>query len=335
MPSSTSTKRQESVSRQQSKADGSAHLSSNGVVPRKETGLLGMNEDLLARGLGLFSIGLGLAELGAPGTISRLIGVNNNNQTLIRALGLREIAHGIGILSQKRPVEGVWSRVGGDVIDLACLGAAFMAPDTKKGRLAFATVSVLGVAVLDTLCAQQLSRMDGTETGIKVRKSISINRTPEHLYSFWRDFQNLPGFMKHLEQVTITGEGRSRWIAKAPAGMTVEWEAEITDDQPNRLIAWRSLEGSTVDNSGIVRFQSGGTNRGTIVTVELQYTPPAGTLGAAVAKLFGEEPEQQIQSDLRRFKQLMETGEVVLSDGSLYGTGLMAQRPAQPASGSN
>jgi uncharacterized membrane protein len=124
----------------------------------------------------------------------------------------------------------------------------------------------------------------------------------------------------------VIDDRRSRWRAKAPAGTSVEWEAELIDDRPNELIAWRSLEGSTVDNSGFVRFERAPGGRGTVVHVELRYCPPAGALGAAVAKLFGEEPRQQLYDDLRAFKQVMELGEVVKSDASIH-TGM---HPAQP-----
>jgi uncharacterized membrane protein len=166
-----------------------------------------------------------------------------------------------------------------------------------------------------------------------VKKSLIINRTPEELYRFWRDFENLPRFMKHLESVRVTGDGRSHWVAKAPAGSSVEWDAEITEDRPNELIAWRSLEGADVDNSGSVRFERAPGNRGTIVKVEIDYNPPGGVIGAAVAKLFGEEPGQQTQDALRCLKQVMETGEIIISDGTVWDNGLLTQRPAQPVSG--
>jgi uncharacterized membrane protein len=146
--------------------------------------------------------------------------------------------------------------------------------------------------------------------GIKVEKSVTVNRPPEELYRFWRNFENLPRFMNHLESVRELGEGRSHWVAKAPAGKTVEWDAEIYNEKENELIAWRSLEGADIPNAGSVRFERAPGGRGTEVKVALEYDPPAGSLGAAVAKLFGEEPEQQVQEDLRRFKQVMEAGEV-------------------------
>lgn len=295
------------------------------------------NGEELARGLGWFSIGLGLAEVVAPRGIAKVVGVrgDSGNRLLIRLLGLREIAHGVAILSQNgRSAATVWSRVFGDAIDLACLGAAFASPDTSKGRLAFATANVLTVTALDVVCSQQLSLANpagGDEAGSnRVNKSIVINSSPEELYQYWRDFENLPRFMHHLESVTVTGEGRSHWVATAPAGTTVEWDAEITEDRPNELIAWQSLEGADVYNRGSVRFERAPGDRGAIVRVEIDYDPPGGKLGAAVAKLFGEDPEQQVNSDLRRFKQVIETGEVVLSEGTTRGTGATEQRPAQP-----
>ncbi len=168
-----------------------------------------------------------------------------------------------------------------------------------------------------------------------MKKSLVINSSPEELYNFWHDFENLPRFMRHLESVRVTGEGRSHWVATAPGGTTVEWDAEVTEDRPGELIAWRSTEGSDVYNTGSVKFERAPGDRGTIVRVEIDYAPPGGRIGAAVAKLFGEDPQQQIDSDLRRFKQVVETGEVVISDATLPGTGLTEQRPAQPAAEAN
>lgn len=151
--------------------------------------------------------------------------------------------------------------------------------------------------------------VDG-QTGIKVEKQVTINKRADELYRFWRNFENLPRFMKHLESVKVSGDTHSHWVANAPAGASVEWDAEITDDSENNRIAWRSLPGSQVMNSGEVRFVPATGNRGTEVHVALIYEPPAGVLGALIAKLFGEEPNQQVGGDLQRFKNLMETGEI-------------------------
>jgi uncharacterized membrane protein len=184
----------------------------------------------------------------------------------------------------------------------------------RPARIAVATAAVLSVIALDLLSRRQLSRNGGAvrravsrKRNIEVRKTITVNRAPDEVYAFWHDFENLPGFMTHLESVEITGQGRSHWKAKAPAGRTVEWDAIIIDDQPNDRIAWETVAGSDIDHAGLVRFQPAPGNRGTEVRVELRYAPPAGRLGAMLAKLFGEEPEQQIQADLRAFKSMMET----------------------------
>jgi len=164
-----------------------------------------------------------------------------------------------------------------------------------------------------------------------VKKAITVNRSPDELYQFWRNFENLPRFMEHLKSVHVTGEKRSHWAAKGPAGATVEWDAEVVDDQPGALIAWRSLDGAAVDNAGTVRFASAPVGRGTEVRVELRYDPPGGALGATVAKLFGEDPTQQVPDDLRHFKQVMETGEITRSDATAKGGGA-AQPPAEAPS---
>lgn len=298
---------------------------------RRHRGIKNGNAEKLARGLGWFSIGLGLAEALAPRAVAKIAGVDDEDTRLIRLYGLREIASGISIFMQgEHPTEAVWSRVAGDALDIASLVKAFTSKKSSKGRLAFATANVLAVTALDVLCAYQLSK-DGTG-GTEVKKSIIINSSPEELYEFWHNFENLPTFMKHLEAVRVTGEGRSHWVAKAPAGGTVEWDAEVTDDRPNELIAWRSLEGADVDNVGSVRFERAPGGRGTIVKVEVEYSPPGGVLGSTVAKLFGEEPEQQISDDLRCLKQVIEVGEVIVSDGTVWDNGLLTQRPAQPVS---
>lgn len=142
---------------------------------------------------------------------------------------------------------------------------------------------------------------------IHVTKSVTINKSPEELYDFWHNFENLPKFMNHLEAVKNLDGNRSHWKAKAPLGYSVEWDAETTSDQKNERIGWRSLEGADIPNTGVVEFKPT-VNRGTEVKVTLTYEAPAGKLGALAAKLFGEAPSQQVEEDLRRFKSLMEAG---------------------------
>ncbi len=159
-----------------------------------------------------------------------------------------------------------------------------------------------------------------------VTKVITVNRPADEIYRFWRSFENFPRFMHYLESVQTNGDGRSHWRAKGPAGKTVEWDAEIVEDRPNELIAWRSVEGSEVENAGSVRFVRAPGGRGTEVHVELDYNPPGGAVGAAVASLFGKEPAQEMSADLRAFKQMMELGEVVQSEASAVGE----PHPARP-----
>ena len=156
--------------------------------------------------------------------------------------------------------------------------------------------------------------------GIHVEESMTINRTPWDLYLFWRNFDNLPRFMQHVKSVKVTDEKKSHWVVDGPAGKDVEWDAEVINDEPNTLVAWRSLAGATVDNAGSVRFVPGPQGRGTEVRVVIDYIPPAGRVGNWVAKLFGKNPASEIREDLRRFKRLMETGEVPTTEGQPRGT---------------
>jgi uncharacterized membrane protein len=155
--------------------------------------------------------------------------------------------------------------------------------------------------------------------GIRVEKSITISAAPEQLYIFWHDLTNLPRFMDHLESVEKLEGGRTHWTTKGPAGTKAEWDAEIINDVPFELIGWRSVEGSQVNNAGSVHFTPAAGGRGTTVKVVLRYDPPGGTFGAAVARVFGEDPELQIQEDLRRLKQILETGETATIEGQPTG----------------
>ena len=149
--------------------------------------------------------------------------------------------------------------------------------------------------------------------GIKIERSIIVNRSPEELYQFWRDPENLPRFMSHVTTVQSMGS-RSRWKIKSVAGAEFEWLAEIVNDKANELIAWRTLEGAEVDHAGSVHFEKLAVGHGTNVKVVMEYRPPAGNIGVAVARLFGEEPEQILDNDLRRFKQLMEAGDITSAE---------------------
>jgi uncharacterized membrane protein len=159
----------------------------------------------------------------------------------------------------------------------------------------------------------------GGSRGVHVEEVATINRTAEELYEFWRDFERLPGFMTNLVSVRRIDQRRSHWIAKGPMGRTVEWDAEIINEVPGELIGWRTLDGADIVSSGSVRFKPASGGRGTEVRVRLQYEPPLGRVGSAVAWMLGQEPSQTVREDLRRFKQLIEAGEAPTIEGQPRG----------------
>ena len=147
------------------------------------------------------------------------------------------------------------------------------------------------------------------DLGIRIDASVTVNKSREELYRFWRNLENLPRIMKHIESVKEIDGKRSHWVVKAPAGRNVSWKAEIVNEIPGELIAWRALPGADIDNAGSVHFEAA-PDGGTEVRIVLRYSPPGGLVGALVARLFGEEPSQQLREDLYHFKHLMETGEM-------------------------
>lgn len=288
-------------------------------------------ENRIANGLGWFSIGLGLAQVTTPGKMAKLVGVNDEARTrkLMRIYGMRELAAGIGILSQSRPSGWLWARVGGDLLDLSSLGKAMTSDDTERGRAGAASAAVVGITALDLYCAQRFSAAH-TQNGsthtqpTEVTSSIIIDRSPEEIYTFWGDFAQLPRILPQLQSVQVIGKNRSHWKMRAPIGRTVlEWDAEICEDQPNSYIGWHSLSSKTA-HSVLVRLTRATGGRGTKVTLRIQSGAFAGKLG----KLFGMVPEQQASVALHNLKQLLETGEVVHSDASIH-PGMHPGRPPE------
>jgi uncharacterized membrane protein len=245
---------------------------------------------------------------------------------LLRALGARELASGIGILTGDRRSAWLWSRVAGDMMDLALLGVAFGGDDVQRRSLAAATAAVAGVTALDVMAGRSRGARQAKRHIERVFHSMTVNGSPDEVYRFWRDLENLPRFMRNLESVTASGN-RSSWVARGPGGIAAEWDAEIVSDRPGEEIAWRSLPGSRISNSGRVRFRGAPGSRGTEVGVEMSYHIPAGRVGSTAAWLFGVHPDQQLREDMRRFKQVFETGEIARSDAS---EGFMGMRPGQP-----
>jgi len=191
-------------------------------------------------------------------------------------------------------------------------------------------LSGLGLALLGgSLAYKGATSRGGTGTdrsrssrhGIEVKETLAVQSSPEELYRYWRDFENLPRFMRYLDSVRTMAGNRTHWIAGGPFNMPIEWDAEVTREQPNELIAWRSLPGSAVETEGAGRFTRAPGNRGTWVHVEMSYYPPAGRVGATVAWFFGRSAHQEIREDMRHFKQIIETGEVPTTKGQPTGRG--------------
>lgn len=169
-------------------------------------------------------------------------------------------------------------------------------------------------------------QLDTAETPVPsgevvLQRSVTIQAAPREIYDFWRDLENLPRFMEHLESVLLIDERRSRWVARSPLGGTVQWTSEILEDEPGHLISWCTTEESEVHHRGSVRFQEAPGGRGTELRVVLSYRVPAGKLGTMAALLTGEEPGQQLRTDLFRLKQILETGEVATTEGQPAGAG--------------
>jgi len=298
-------------------------------------------EHRLARALGLLSVGLGIAALAAPRAFAATIGVkpNERRERIARAFGARELVQSAGLLTRQRPTGFVWSRVVGDLVDLTLLGRAFTAKDVDRDRLRRTFNAVLGTTGVDLYTAVRMTAGAGQRRamrkreaegrrGVTVTNAVTVDKPREEVYRFWRDFKNLPRFMVNVEDVAAMGERRTHWKVRGPLGRTVEWDAEVVEDRPNELLAWRTT-GGAVGNAGTVRFEPAPGDRGTEVTVELEYRPPGGPVGATVAKLFSPVPSELNAENLRRFKQVMETGEVVRSDATMAGPSIR-QRPAQP-----
>lgn len=289
-------------------------------VPRPEA-----DGSTLSKGLGLFSLGLGLAELAAPRAVARAIGVAPDSRTAIalRAFGMREIIAGVGVLLRPRSSMPLWARVAGDALDLAAITYAASTRRTSVERLAAAAVAVAGVTALDVIAGRRVGKAHRTVID-PIIFSVTINKPPAEVYAYWRQLSNLPRFMEYLDSVTQTSATVSHWVARLPVGGTVEWDAQITEDRPNEKIVWRTTEGSRLQHTGEVTFARTPGRDMTEVRVRLEL----GMLGIApsprLAKLL---TKPQIKGDLRRLKQVLETGEVVRSDASIHA----GPHPAQPS----
>jgi len=206
-------------------------------------------------------------------------------------------------------------------------GAMLLAAITRPSKASFLLTAGGGYLIYRGLSgnclvyeAMEINRAgENGSAGIRVTRSMTINRPVEEVYAFWRDLENLPRFMQHLDSVQVTGENTSHWVAAGPVDTSVEWDAEITEDIANELIAWHSLPGTDIYNEGRVRFKPAPAGQGTEVHIDLRYNSPGGSAGAALAKILGEEPGMQVWDDLRRFKRVLETGETATVTGQTSG----------------
>jgi uncharacterized membrane protein len=277
-----------------------------------------------AQSLGIVSAGLGLAAVLAPGPLGRLIGLSEHTR-LLRLVGTRELASAAGLLSQRRqPAPWLWSRVAGDAMDLALLGRALRRSNPERGRALGAIAVVAAIAAVDVAASLRATSRQREAPRANVREplvehSVVVGKSAQECYAFWRDVSNLSKFSPMLESVEALDDRRSHWVLKGPAGKRLEWDSEITADRPGELLAWHSLQGSDVMHAGVVRFAPAPAGRGTYVTVTMHYQSPGGAIGTGFAKLLGNDPNSQVREDLRRFKSIVETGEVPTTRGQPSG----------------
>lgn len=276
-----------------------------------------------AHGLGLLSIGLGIAALLAPRPLGSLIGMPNHS-ALLRLIGARELASGLGLLTQTERTPWLWSRVAGDAMDLALLGTALGPNNPGRARVMGAIAAVAGIAAVDVAASvretsryRPLGRAEVEEPFIE--HTVNVGKSPHECYAFWRDVSNIPKFSPMLEAVQALDDRRSHWVIRGPGGARFEWDSEITVDRPGERLAWHSLKGSQITHAGVVRFEPATGGRGTLVRVMMHYQPPAGRVGLGFAKVLGKDPNSQVREDLRRFKSLIETGEIPTTRGQPSG----------------
>jgi uncharacterized membrane protein len=291
----------------------------------------------LAQGLGWFSIAVGAAAVLAPRTLGSLAGVGRGTGGLMRSTGVRELANGVGILSRRNPAPWLWSRVVGDVLDLAVLATGLRPGNPGRSRAAFSFATVAGVLALDVLVASHLSKHAGhplvsgvaAPTDLYFETSIATGKMPEECYRFWRNIENLPRFMDGLQSVQALDERRFHWVARGAGATPLEWDCEITEDRPGAALAWRTLDGAAIPNAGSVIFEPLPHGRGTIVRLSIHYSPVDGQLTSALAKLLRQDPQSRVHEDLRRFKQLLESGEIATTHGQPTGRRSFVGRAAR------
>jgi uncharacterized membrane protein len=242
---------------------------------------------------------------------------------LLRLVGLRELTSGVGLLTQQEPKPWLWSRVAGDAMDLALIGSACRSSNPDRGRALGALGVVAAISAIDVAVSlRESSRQSSTNRSALseplLEHTVAVLKAPEECYAFWRELSNLSKISETIESVTSLGDRRSHWVMKGLGSTRIEWDSEITEDRPGQGLAWRSLPGSDVTHAGAVRFAPAPGNRGTHVTVTMHYRG-AGQAGRALSQLLGRNPNSTVREDLRRFKSLMEAGEIPTTVGQPSG----------------
>lgn len=274
---------------------------------------------LNAQSLGWLSIGLGLTALLAPRATGELTGLRKRTASL-RLVGLRELVSGIGLLNASSKAPWLWARVAGDVMDLALIASALTPRGAQRARVLTTAGVVAAIAAADVYAGTRESSASGRlDAQQYVESTVIVNKSPQECYQFWRDLSNLPKFSALVESVAPIDERRSHWTIKGPMRSVTEWDSEITVDKPGERIAWRSVDGAPVEQAGVVRFDEATGGRGTLVRISMHYGAPAGGAVRSIAKLFGLDPGSELRQDLRRFKQLIETGEIATTRGQPSG----------------
>lgn len=217
----------------------------------------------------------------------------------------------------------------------AVAGGLLVAQGLRKGTFGGLSLALLGGALayrgisghcaayemlhIDTSDKSRSDESESVHKGVLVKESRTINRPAAELYAYWRDFTKAPRYMNHVESVQVLDDARSHWVIKGPFGTTLEWDSTIINEEPGRLIAWKSDPGGDINHAGTIRFDDPVGGRGTVVTLEMNYEPPAGIVGITIARLMGDDPQQLARESLRRFQNLMEAGEIPTISGQTSG----------------
>jgi uncharacterized membrane protein len=276
------------------------------------------------RNLGILSLALGAGGLLMPGAVSRMSGLQQH-RGLLPLVGLRELAAGIGLLSSRNPTPWLWSRVVGDGMDLAVILSSLLSPGNPRRASAAVTAAVVAaITAIDTRESLRSSQSNAVSTtgaapDALVSASVIVGKSPQECYEFWRDPTNITRISPMIESVTVLDERTSRWLIRSPLGNQIEWDSKITGETPGERISWRSVDGGGLYHAGVVRFERATGNRGTLVSTSVHFRVPGGSAGMGLAKLLGANPRSEVREDLRRFKQLLEAGEIPTTRGQPSG----------------